>query len=369
MAKLIGGMSAAIRMDQVDVADLQHPTFVTRTDTNYAVDLGSGVTINFQGSGFRYSPDGTLGGGTILQITEKLNGAVSYDISSANTDAEPFATAVKAGDSQAALQLIFAGHDTLQGTAFADYLNGYSGHDNLFGGDGADTIHGGTGNDHLYGQSSNGGLDGADMLFGEDGGDYLQGNAGADTLDGGAGSDRMQGGQGDDLMSGGTGNDSMNGNLGNDTLDGGDGNDLLRGGQGNDRLTGNAGADTLSGDLGVDTMTGGTSIDYFVFGGSSAAITGSVVDRITDFEDGIDRIGLGFTVAAILSGSAQPSFSAAQTLAQQLLDGHAGDREVAAISVGSDTYLFYTSDRGSTVNSAVILGNTAAAEIGLSDFL
>ncbi len=245
-------------------------------------------------------------------------------------------------------------------------LTGTAAHEMLLGSSGNDTIHGGAGNDHLYGLSPMGGVDGNDSLSGGDGADYIQGNAGNDTLDGGSGSDRLNGGAGDDLMFGGDGHDSMNGNRGNDQLFGGAGNDVLRGGQGNDTLDGGDGNDILMGDMGQDVLTGGAGVDVFVFSGAGSPL--SAPDRITDFTPGTDHLSIGFAPVAILTGAAQASLAAAGSLAQSLFDGHAGDREVAAIAVGGDTYLFYASNGGGTVDSAVQLSGVAPGMLSLVDF-
>ncbi len=259
-----------------------------------------------------------------------------------------------------------ADNDRIAGGAGDDRIDAGEGHDDLTGGDGGDTLSGGNGNDHLYGQSANGGADGADNISGGDGGDYLQGNAGNDTLDGGAAPDRINGGANDDRIFGGTGNDTINGNLGNDTIDGNADNDSLRGGQGNDSIGGSIGNDTLSGDLGSDTLSGGTGNDSFLFSGQSSPAASP--DRITDYVDGTDRLSLGFAPAAVLTGSAQANLADATTLAQSLFDGRAGNQEVAAIAVGSDSYIFYSSSGGATVDSAILLVGVSPSAIAVDDF-
>ncbi|WP_420137985.1 calcium-binding protein [Sphingomonas sp.] len=261
------------------------------------------------------------------------------------------------------------GNDTITGSDQGDLLLGGAGHDFIFGRGGQDTIDGGDGNDHLYGQSANGGADGADSISGGDGSDYLQGNAGNDTLDGGAGSDRINGGADNDSILGGLGNDTINGNLGADTILGGDGNDYLRGGQGNDMILGGDGNDLIAGDKGVDTMSGGAGDDIFRFDAGSAAISGGATDRITDYGPGADHIRLDFLPAAVLTGGSQASLASAQTSAQALFAGHAGDHEVAAVQVGSDTYLFWGDAGGETITSAVLLQGVTSASITMADFI
>lgn len=144
-----------------------------------------------------------------------------------------------------------AGFDTVRGSSLDDTILGDTGGDRLIGGTGNDRLIGGGGNDFLRGQAGN---------------DVLLGERGADRMVGDLGNDRLIGGLGRDTLSGGAGSDRLFGNGFADTLRGGTGNDRLEGGAGPDALTGGAGADTFVYRLGTGT------------------------DRITDFQDGIDRI-------------------------------------------------------------------------------
>ncbi len=121
----------------------------------------------------------------------------------------------------------------------------------------------------------------------------LVGTPGNDTLTGGATAQLIRGLDGNDRITGGAGNDRINGNQGNDTILGGAGADFLFGGKGDDVLNGGEGSDVLSGDLGNDTLTGGSGSDIFLLA------AGRGTDTITDFQDGIDRLGLylGLTFA------------------------------------------------------------------------
>jgi len=301
-----------------------------------AITVTLGATAGAEGTG--------PGGDALINVEQVLGSAFGDTLTGSNLD------------------------DRLFGGDGNDQVSGGAGHDILVGGSGGDTIDGGDGNDHLYGQSATGGPDGADSISGGAGSDYLQGNAGNDTLDGGDGSDRINGGADSDSIVGGLGNDSVNGNLGADTISGGDGNDYLRGGQGDDLISGGNGNDQISGDKGVDTVSGGAGADLFSFEGGTATISGSSADVVQDYLHGTDHILLGFAPAAVLNGSAS-SFATAETAAQTLFDGHAGDHEVAAIQVGSDTFLFFAADAGGTVDSAVQLQSVSAPQIDMSDFL
>lgn len=366
MVQLIGGTTIALRMDDSNIGKLFNGNVNSTSESSFRVSFDEGYTI-FKGNSFAFNTSGEPTAGTITDISATLDGATAFSITGLAANAALF-NSFDPANSAETLQALFSGNDDLQGTRFNDVLSGYSGHDNLFGGDGADTLAGGSGNDHLFGRSPIGGDDGADQLFGDDGSDYLQGNGGADTLNGGNGSDRIVGGEGNDAISGGFGNDSVNGNRGDDYIGGADGNDYLRGGQGNDSILGGDGNDVLLGDLGRDVLTGGADADSFVFGGQYSLIR-SGPDRITDYVHGTDHISVGYDPVGILTGQSRPSDEAAAAVAQQLFDDHPGNHEIAALSVGADTYLFYSSDGGPHVDSAVLLEGVNASAVTIADFI
>jgi len=150
----------------------------------------------------------------------------------------------------------------------------------------------------------------------------LLGAAGNDTLDGGSRGDAMAGGSGDDTFVVDTAEDrviervgqgidtvlaSVSYNLAsapgveNLTLGGtaasGRGNALdntLEGNELSNRLSGAGGDDTLIGAAGSDTLSGGDGADRFVFD------TLSGVDRISDFQSGVDQLAFDGGVFAAL---------------------------------------------------------------------
>lgn len=249
-----------------------------------------------------------------------------------------------------------SGNDTLLGGGGRDNLSGGSGDDFLSGAGGLDHLDGGAGNDtadfvefatpngiHVdltMGRVLNDGNGFSEtirnvenvsaggssriMLYGDSednvfrasssGGATIDGRGGDDTIElGMIGNNSIEGGTGSDLLSYqfrhgvsvnlelgtarlGIHTDSINGienvqgTQGHDRLtgDGGD-NDLHGGSDGNDRLTDGAGSDRL---------TGGNGADLFIYSAvfSSSAPTfgtpGPDIDRITDFEIGIDHLDL-----------------------------------------------------------------------------
>jgi Ca2+-binding RTX toxin-like protein len=280
-----------------------------------------------------------------------------------------------------------AGNDTIDGADGNDLIIGSSSStdasgrliekDYYSGGSGSDTVVGGIGNDHIWGNEQTsviGAADGGDSLSGGAGTDVIHGNAGKDTIDGGESNDCLYGGEDNDSVMGGAGKDLVYGDNGNDTLWGGIGNDTLHGGAGDDALHGDDGNDLLMGDAGHDVMTGGAGQDQFLFAPGDAAFSTSganayAMDEITDFTIGSDKLGLGFVPAAILHGSAA-TVSDAAAWAMQALQAHSGTPDVAAVSVGSDTYLFYDDHaKGGAVDAAIHLDQVTGSGLSLSDFV
>jgi Ca2+-binding RTX toxin-like protein len=370
-------------MTKLSVSDLIDGSITERTSTSLVVNTGDGYLERFSGTGFTYGADGAVTGGSITSFRETLNGSTTFTIGELNYSAATFYQQASTGNTAAALTQIFSGDDNLFGGNLNDGLVAFAGNDNLYGGSGTDSLSGGDGADHIYGQSSNGGVDSADLILGGGGGDYLQGNAGADTIDGGADSDRINGGADGDTIFGGQGADTINGNRGNDVIDAGDNDDIIRGGQDNDLLSGGQGFDILQGDLGADTIVGGSGLDLltggdgsdlfrFASGDSTLATSGTysyIADVVADFANGTDKLTLGFAPAAILTDVAQASVAAALATARSLFDGRAGDREVAALQVGSDTYLFFNGSGGGSVDSAITLTNLAPSVVDTTDFV
>ncbi|WP_377476449.1 MAG: calcium-binding protein [Microcoleus anatoxicus] len=176
-------------------------------------------------------------------------------------------------------------------------------------------------------------------LLAFEGSDTVIGSTDADRVNGNQGSDILFGDEGDDSIRGGKEDDLILGNAGNDLLFGDTGNDLLIGGQVNYLLTGINDNDTLVGNLGQDTLTGGAGDDLFVLR-EDVGVTAVTADLITDFGNGLDRIGLtgGLTEAQI----ALESFEGATLIKNQTSGGILG--RVAGVSATQLNGRFVSAD-------------------------
>lgn len=139
------------------------------------------------------------------------------------------------------------------------------------------------------------------------GNDTIDGTAGVDLLDAGTGNDKVYGEAGDDTIYGGAGNDQLYGGAGNDTINGGAGNDKIfddagnntvYGLDGNDSIITGAGIDWINGGAGADKITGGAGADVFVF--DNLAAGGK--DTIADFNAAEDVFAFDTSIFTALSG-------------------------------------------------------------------
>jgi serralysin len=284
------------------------------------------------------------------------------------------------------------GNDVLFGGGSTDVLHGDEGNDVLVGFFGADYLSGGAGNDQLFGGRGDDwagleGGDGDDKIYGGGGKDRIYGGYGSDTIYGDAGNDDIDGeakggardtvgidvlsyffvteavrvnladpfqqntrGAGRDIIAGiehligSEYDDTLSGSARSETVEGGSGDDAVRGRGGRDVLNGDAGMDTLTGDAGQDTLTGGDGADVFRFVGPLGR---SNVDTITDYEGGIDTIGLDrATFAAIGDSLDEGEFR---------LGTHAGDADDRIMYDAATGRLFYDAD-GSGAGDKVLVG-------------
>jgi|GEM_PF-5118997 len=199
-----------------------------------------------------------------------------------------------------------AGDDVIIGTQFDDHLRGGMGGDTLRGGDGNDvlalmgdtarydSLDGGAGTDEIT-VSGTGALTlsafdaaASSIEVWRGNNQWVYGDGGANRLDFSA-------------LAAASGIAMIHARAGDDTIVGTRFADRMRGGGGDDTLVGGEGVDSLRGGLGNDTMTGGPGeADSFLFDTALDAVAN--VDRILDFEPGLDKIKLDDAVFARLGG-------------------------------------------------------------------
>jgi glycerophosphoryl diester phosphodiesterase len=155
-----------------------------------------------------------------------------------------------------------------------------------------DTLFGGAGDDILDAST---GL-GENRLYGGAGDDELFAGSRDAAKSGLLLGDRLFGGNGDDILdaSVGEGSNRLYGGAGNDTLIGGS-SDAAKGGLPlGDRLFSGNGDDTLFAGEGDSILTGGDGKDQFWIAGGEIP---TAANTITDFQSGVDVIGLGAGLA------------------------------------------------------------------------
>jgi serralysin len=171
----------------LDIRQLGEYEFATTTTTSAKFFDNGGNYALFTGTGFEYFKIGSqlldITAGTVTKFDLVISGVKVFAFTGANLSAAKLFDYFVAEDAAGARSYVFAGKDTITGTAFADVISSGGGNDVVAGGSGSDTLFGNTGNDTLKGDAGN------DTLRGEAGADKLYGGRGADKLYGGSGAD------------------------------------------------------------------------------------------------------------------------------------------------------------------------------------
>ncbi|MBI5259970.1 MAG: M10 family metallopeptidase C-terminal domain-containing protein [Burkholderiales bacterium] len=255
-----------------------------------------------------------------------------------------------------------AGNDTLikVGSDIATLLGG-SGNDSYYLGDrgyyGSDIgfmagwsvgEKAGEGHDTVYTKTASSFLPDhvEDLVYmGADQATTLHGNAGDNFIRGGHwNADTLYGYGGDDVLDGGLYDHA-------DTLYGGNGDDTLVGGDGADTLNGWYGNDTLLSGWGADVLTGGGGADKFRFNAVLDSTTISGVDKLMDFQQGLDKIDLSTIDANVWAAGNQAfNFIGQQPFQPGFLPG-----QMIQKFVGGNTVLQADYDGNATVDFELVV--------------
>ncbi len=138
----------------------------TATSTQITITDYLGNYSNYYGS-FQYSAN-AVSGGVLTSYTEYYNYKLAGVANGFSVSAVAFQNAIDSGDVQAAVRLVMAQNDNINGSPYNDILAGFTGSDQFNGGVGSDTMFGGDGNDILIYSV------GRDLFYGEEGFDVVQ---------------------------------------------------------------------------------------------------------------------------------------------------------------------------------------------------
>jgi Ca2+-binding RTX toxin-like protein len=343
----------------------------TTTPTQLTVVKPSSTFI-VRGVGFTYDSEGSWTGGTVQGMEESKIGSLAWKLTGASypaTTVAQFADATAPSELAAFNAFLFAGADSITGSAGADWLGGFAGNDTISGGAGNDVLDGGAGNDRLVGGAGNDTMRGGagnDTYVVDSGSDVVSelgtvsstsdlvqssvtwsldktGNTlverltltGTNTIDGtGNGlANTITGNTAANSLIGGAGNDSLIGGAGNDTLTGGTGNDSMVGGDGNDTYVVDSTSDTV-GELGTVSSasdlvqssvtwslnkTGNTLVERLALTGTSAingtgnslanGITGNTGANVLNGGLGNDKVSAGAGNDTLVGGAGNDSLT------------------------------------------------------------
>lgn len=126
----------------------------THVSGDYRFAGNPGYITEFFGSGFaRNGSNGGVVSGTVTGFRESLDGALVGQVEGLNVSVAQLNLWVGYSQTEAALQTLLAGADTILASPFADFVRGYAGNDQIILGAGNDTAYGGAGNDLIDGGS------------------------------------------------------------------------------------------------------------------------------------------------------------------------------------------------------------------------
>jgi hypothetical protein len=212
------------------------------------------------------------------------------------------------------------------------------------------------------------------LVIGDASAETVTGSSGRDDINAGGGADTLIGGGGVDRLKGGLGNDVYQVNAMGEAIElAGQGIDLVRSeidyrlsdhieklrltgsaginGIGNalgNAITGNAGNNLLNGKGGKDVLTGGAGADAFLFNSELDPLGN--VDKIVDFEVGIDKIRLDDAIFTGLTNA-----------------GKAGAFHVGTAAADANDRIIYNPETGALLFDADGAGGEAAVRFATLD--
>jgi len=334
-------------------------------------------TAYFGGTGFTFSAQGQVQGGTVTGVAEfsghigdlSAPAFIFQGISVAASTLAGAAATPSTTDDFAIISSILSGNDTFYLSDQSDLAGGFGGNDTMYGNGGLDYLSGGKGNDTLLGG------DGNDYLSGDEGGDILKGGNGKDfavyvsagagvTVDLGVAAAQDTIGAGKDTL---VSIENLTGSKHADHLSGNGRANVLTGAGGTDVLTGRDGNDTLLGGDGHDKLKGGAGADAFVF----SSLKGGDSDVISDFRHSQhDVIRLDHAIFAGLTNTAGTAISsdAFRSGAGVTAAHDASDRMVYDTSTGK---LYYDADGSGSITAVLVaqLGASTHPALAAGDIL
>ncbi|NVJ90387.1 MAG: tandem-95 repeat protein, partial [Methylocystaceae bacterium] len=267
-------------------------------DTLYG-GQGADTFVASAGTDYVYGGDGT---------TDTENDSISFASADSGATINLSTNVATATVNASASTTYMDGIESVQGSAFDDYITASDYGNIIDGGAGNDVITGGAWDDVIIDGAGN------DTIIADAGDDLVFASAGDDVINGGLGTDWISfdtelSSVGISFDMGNTSAQSISANFGTDTISSfenvegtifadtitGDANDnIIDGLEGVDLLDGGLGADIIIGGVDGDTLTGGAGADIFGYDDLSdvwnMTTQVNVADVITDFVSGTDQL-------------------------------------------------------------------------------